>query len=120
MLFKYLQTVNNTQVYALSTDISNVLRIRKNVLKPNSLSGILIHEDTITRNWRTNVVQCDKTCAVPVDEKVQVTFSGTLQSSASKIAKLEEVLAIMKSDEGKSILDGFPAGPNSHFEILGG
>lgn len=120
MLFKYLQSANNTMVFALSTDISQVLRIRKVVRTPSALAGIAVHEDSITRNWKTHLEQCANSCGVTVDEKVQVIFSGPIISKAAKIARLEEILTIMKSDEGQAILDGFPAGPNSHFELLDG
>lgn len=118
MLFKYLATNGNAQVFALSTDITNVLRVLKNTRKPMILKGLVIHEDVWTRNYQTHITTCESECGVVVDEKVQVTFSGPLSSKAAKIAKLEELLAIAKSDEGSSILDGFPAGPNSVIEIL--
>lgn len=119
MLFKYLTTNGNAQVFASSTDITNILRIVKNVRKPTILKGLAIHEDIWTRNYQTKITSCDNECGVVVDEKVQVTFSGPLTSKAAKIAKLEELLAIAKSDEGTSILDGFPAGPNSVMNISG-
>lgn len=118
MLFKYLTTNGNAQVFALSTDITNILRVVKNARKPALLKGTVIHEDIWTRNFQTTVTSCDNECGVIVDEKVQVTFSGPLSSKAAKIAKLKELLAIAESAEGSSILDGFPAGPNSHFELL--
>lgn len=118
MLFKYLTTNGNAQVFALSTDITNVLRVVKNARKPALLKGTVIHEDIWTRNYQTAIATCDSECSVIVDEKVQVTFSGPLTSKAQKIKKLKELLAIAESDEGSSILDGFPAGPNSHFELL--
>lgn len=118
MLFKYLTTNGNAQVFASSTDIADILRIIKNVRKPALLKGTVIHEDIWTRNFQTTVRSCDSECGIVVDEKVQVTFSGPLTSKAAKIAKLKELLTIAESDEGSSILDGFPAGPNSHFEVL--
>lgn len=120
MLFKYLATNGNAQVFALSRDITDVLRIVKNVRKPMILKGLAIHEDIWTRNYQTQITSCESECGVVVDEKVQVIFSGPLTSKAAKIAKLEELLAIAKSDEGTSILDGFPAGPNSVIELISG
>lgn len=116
-MFKYLTTNGNAQVFALSTDITNVLRVVKNARKPALLKGTVIHEDIWTRNYQTVVTSCDNECGVTVDEKVQVTFSGPLTSKAAKIAKLKELLTIAESAEGSSILDGFPAGPNSTFEL---
>lgn len=117
MLFKYLNSANNTNVYALSTDIKEILRVRKVIRQPAILGGIAIHEDTLTRNYVTNVKLCADSCGQNIDEKVQVTFSGPLSSKVQKIAKLEQLVAIMKSSEGSSILDGFPAGPNSVIEV---
>lgn len=114
-MFKYLTNDNSTSVFALTTNLDELLRIRKKVFFPASLNKLPIHEDSITRNWKGQAVVCNNTCPLTVDEKVTVIFSGPLTSHASKIAKLEEILAIMKTTDGSAILDGFPAGPNSQF-----
>lgn len=114
-MFKYLQTDNRTVVFALSTDIRELLRVRKNVLKPASLGGLPIHIDTFSRNWPLSHTVCEDKCPVLVDMKVTVEFSGPVTSKAEKLAKLEALITQIKSSDGESILDGFPANPNSTF-----
>lgn len=117
-IFQYLQATGTTSVFALTTDLNDKLKINKRVMAPKTLAGLTVHEDLIVNEWQTGVTLCDNGCPVTVNEKVSVMFTGLLNSKAEKIQRLKDLVAIMESDDGNAILDGFPAGPNSSFTVL--
>lgn len=114
-MFKFLRYQGNTVIFALTTALTDVLRVNKSIMNPKSLGGLAIHEDTFTRNWDESVTLCDKECPVTYTGKVQIVFSGPIASKAKKLAMLAELVKIIESDDGTSVLDGFPAGPNNTF-----
>jgi len=118
MNFKYLSTSGATNVYALPTDLTQQLRVKKTILRPKAFGGLPIHEDSIKRNWQSSVEACGEGCPLKLDEKVEVIFSGPLSSHAQKIARLKELVLIAESADGQALLDGFPSNPNSTFTFV--
>lgn len=116
-MFKFLQYQGNTVIFALTTALTEKLRVGKSIMNPKLLGGLAIHEDTFTRNWDESVSLCDKDCPVTYTGKVQIVFSGPVTSKAKKLAMLAELVKVIKSSDGDAVLDGFPAGPNSTFKI---
>lgn len=116
-MFKFLRYQGNTVIFALATALSNTLRVAKSIMNPKLLGGLPIHEDVFTRNWEETVTLCDKECPVTYTGKVQITFSGPLASKAKKLEMLAELVEIINSSDGQSVLDGFPANPNTTFTV---
>lgn len=117
-MFKFLQYQGNTVILAKLAELTEKLRVSKSIMNPKTLSGLAIHEDVFTRNWDETVTLCDKDCPVVYTGKVQITFSGPIASKAKKLEMLAELVDIVNSTDGVSVLDGFPANPNSTFDVV--
>lgn len=108
----------NRYVYANTADVTETLRQVKNILTPRGLPQV--HQDTIALN-RQYVIPNE--CATGCDKSVvtlgvRLEFSGPISSKAEKLAMLEDLISIAKSDEFAAVLDGFPSNQTTEYTIL--